>query len=91
MATPTGPIIDLNDLIPANSGWTLLTATGINDDGQIVGYGINPSGMLQGYELTPSSVPEPSTLAIFAVVGSACGYHVTGQQRRRRTGERPER
>lgn len=30
---------DLNDLIPANSGWTLQIATGINDRGEIVGVG----------------------------------------------------
>lgn len=43
---------DLNDLIPANSGWTLLEATGINMRGQIVG-----TGLIQGDEhaflLTP--------------------------------------
>ena len=74
--TPGGAVIDLNDMIPANSGWTLLTATGINDQAQIVGYGINPSGALQAYELTPSTVPEPTTLAIFAVMGCACGYRI---------------
>jgi len=30
---------DLNDLIPAGSGWFLQRATGINDRGQIVGFG----------------------------------------------------
>jgi len=34
-----GKMRDLNDLIPADSGWTLLRANGINDSGQIVGYG----------------------------------------------------
>ncbi len=34
-----GVVIDLNDLIPANSGWALTRATGINDSGQIVGHG----------------------------------------------------
>lgn len=33
-------MIDLNTLIPATSGWTLSTASGINMFGQIVGYGI---------------------------------------------------
>jgi probable HAF family extracellular repeat protein len=30
---------DLNDLIPAGSGWELMAATDVNDVGQIVGYG----------------------------------------------------
>jgi probable HAF family extracellular repeat protein len=34
-----GKMRDLNDLLPANSGWTLSDATGINNRGQIVGYG----------------------------------------------------
>jgi probable HAF family extracellular repeat protein len=47
---------DLNDLIPANSGWTLQSATGINDSGQIVGYGINPFGQTHAFLLTSISV-----------------------------------
>ena len=34
-----GAMTDLNSLLPANSGWVLESATGINDTGQIVGYG----------------------------------------------------
>ena len=34
-----GVLTDLNALIPANSGWVLSTATGINDNQQIVGAG----------------------------------------------------
>jgi probable HAF family extracellular repeat protein len=34
-----GKMHNLNDMIPANSGWVLLGATGINDRGQIVGTG----------------------------------------------------
>jgi hypothetical protein len=30
---------DLNKLIPAGSGWVLITASGINASGQIVGEG----------------------------------------------------
>jgi hypothetical protein len=32
---------DLTSLLPANSGWTLTTAAGINDLGEIVGTGIH--------------------------------------------------
>ena len=45
-------MINLNDLIPADSGWTLESATGINDRGQIIGYGIRDGGE-EGFLLTP--------------------------------------
>ncbi len=35
-----GTMANLNSLVPANSGWTLLSAYSINDSGQIVGTGI---------------------------------------------------
>jgi probable HAF family extracellular repeat protein len=44
---------DLNTLIPANSGWTLQTATGINDAGQITGRGTYMGEMFVSYLLTP--------------------------------------
>ena len=44
---------DLNTLIPANSGVTLVTAASINDQGVIVGTAINARGLEVGYELTP--------------------------------------
>ena len=53
-------LLDLNSLTPANSGWTLLSATGINDQGQIVGYGIGPGGNLHQFLLTPDSGSSPS-------------------------------
>jgi probable HAF family extracellular repeat protein len=48
-----GTILDLNDLIPADSGWTLSRAFALNDSGAIVGAGINPDGTIHGYLLTP--------------------------------------
>lgn len=45
---------DLNTLIPANSGWVLNTATGINFWGQIVGSGTR-NGQSHGFLLTPRS------------------------------------
>jgi probable HAF family extracellular repeat protein len=52
-------IWDLNDLIPAGSGWELVAATDINDLGQIVGYGCKdstlvPSGTCVDGNGTPS-------------------------------------
>ncbi len=47
-----GKMIDLNTLIPPNSGWKLTAAYGINDAGQIVGHGkINSQS--HGFLLTP--------------------------------------
>src|SRR5215471_14629400 len=43
---------DLNDLIPAGSGWELNVANGINDAGQIVGNGAD-SGAQHAFLLTP--------------------------------------
>jgi probable HAF family extracellular repeat protein len=40
-----GVMYDLNDLIPPDSGWTLRTATAINDAGQIVVLGESASGV----------------------------------------------
>ncbi|HEY7035206.1 MAG TPA: hypothetical protein VH482_27960 [Thermomicrobiales bacterium] len=47
-----GTMIDLNTLIPSDSGWALLGAWAINDAGQIVGFGQGPDGE-QVFLLTP--------------------------------------
>ncbi len=47
-----GVMHDLNNLIPAGSGWVLVTALGINDAGQIVGAGSH-NGENHGFLLTP--------------------------------------
>ena len=44
---------DLNDLIPANSGWKLQVATGINDRGEIVGFGDHNGEDAAGFLLVP--------------------------------------
>ncbi|HKC65447.1 MAG TPA: hypothetical protein VKB86_17530 [Pyrinomonadaceae bacterium] len=46
-----GQIYDLNDLIPANSGWILQDTNAINDDGLIVGSGIH-DGQQHAFLLT---------------------------------------
>jgi probable HAF family extracellular repeat protein len=50
----TGKMQDLNNLIPADSGWELTNAAGINDSGQIVGYGLI-NGQTHAFLLTPRS------------------------------------
>ncbi|HEY1380492.1 MAG TPA: PEP-CTERM sorting domain-containing protein, partial [Gemmataceae bacterium] len=63
----------LGDLIPAGSGWDLLTNTsssamGISDGGVIVGTGVF-NGNVHAYAMVP--VPEPGTLA-FGVAAAGC-------------------
>lgn len=57
---PSAMAQDLNGLIPANSGWTLLEAHGINDRGWIVGIGrktvANTGGGLSGDESSTITV-----------------------------------
>ena len=69
-----GAMIDLNALIPGNSGWQLLEAYGINDAGQIVGEGLW-NGQSHAFLLDPmtppaaltvTSVPEPATVWLAA-------------------------
>lgn len=64
-----GVMFDLNSLIPANSGWELLAAYGINASGQITGVGLY-DGQTSAFLLTDppppsgnaSAVPEPHQL-----------------------------
>jgi probable HAF family extracellular repeat protein len=48
-----GTMHDLNNLIPANSGWVLSKAEDINDAGQIVGTGFK-NGQPRAFLLTPT-------------------------------------
>jgi probable HAF family extracellular repeat protein len=59
-----GAMVDLNSLIDPASGWTLTSATAINDSGWIVGNGTNSLGQSHAFLLTP--IPEPSTAALAA-------------------------
>lgn len=67
-----GVMQDLNALIPANSGWFLDGAFGINDVGQVTGFGIF-NGQQQAFLATP--VPLPSAVGLLmtglAVFGAA--------------------
>ncbi len=59
-----GQMSNLNDLIPADSGWSLYEANDINDHGQIVGYGYL-DGEMHAFLLTP--IPEPAGLGLILV------------------------
>lgn len=63
-----GQAIGLNDLLPANSGWTLFTANGISDSGQIVGAG-SFDGVHTSYELTLGS-PGSVQIGVAALTAS---------------------
>jgi probable HAF family extracellular repeat protein len=49
-------MMDLNSLIPSNSGWELMEARSINAAGQIVGWGMH-AGHTNAFLLTPVSAP----------------------------------
>ncbi len=55
--TAANEMLDLNTLIPSNSGWTLQSGFAINDAGQITGVGIDPSGKQNAFVLTPTGPP----------------------------------
>lgn len=65
--TGNGNNIDLNSLIDPGLGWTLAAASGINNNGWIVGSGINPDGYQRGYLLTPIPAPGAFLLASIGV------------------------
>lgn len=77
-----GVAADLNTLIAAGSGWTLRSAEGINNRGQIVGFG-TLNGQTQAFLLTPNPVPAPAG-AVVALGGAA----VLGLFRRRAAARR---
>jgi len=68
-----GAMIDLNTLLPANSGWDLEEAYGINDSGLVVGIG-GKDGTIHGFLLDASgaAAPEPGTWALL-LAGLAVG------------------
>jgi len=62
-----GVPIDLNTLIPADSGWNLLSAEGINEAGDITGYGTF-GGQTRAFLVT---VPEPATAGMLGIAAVA--------------------
>lgn len=65
-----GTMRDLNDLVPAASGWVLEEATGVNDAGQIVGSGTY-QGQRRAYLLEPGASATAAQSALPTVLALA--------------------
>ncbi len=63
LAWVNGAVINLNDLLPANSGWVLSSADDINDSNQIVGAGTY-NGVAATFELTLPTIAVSAATAL---------------------------
>ena len=58
----TDSTVDLQSLVPTDSGCRLQAANDINNRGEIVGYGVK-GGQLAAFKLTPPSPPAPGSVS----------------------------
>jgi len=70
-------ITDLNSLISSGTGWTLVRATGINNDGEITGWGTNDRNETHAFMLTQtcsvSTSAQSSAASLAQGIGDAGG------------------
>jgi probable HAF family extracellular repeat protein len=71
-----GVLTDLNDLLPPGSGWELMGAADINDEGVIVGYG-DYNGETRAYLLAPITLNQPPVFSNEIPADGATGVPVT--------------
>ena len=73
-----GEMVNLNNLIPEGSGWSLVEATDINNSGQIVGIGFR-MGVMRVFRLTPadSSPPVLANCSVTPASRNAAGGNFT--------------
>jgi probable HAF family extracellular repeat protein len=66
-----GGYTDLNNVVPPGLGWTLGSAMGIADSGQILAIGSQDANLTPPHDflLTPLAVPEPASLALWGMAG----------------------
>lgn len=65
-----GQMVDLNDLSGiAGSGWTVVRAMDITDDGRILAWGRNANGVFTTLLLSPVPEPHAGVLALLAAAG----------------------
>jgi probable HAF family extracellular repeat protein len=75
-----GSMMDLNNFLPAGSGWTLQMATAINDAGQIVGTGYlnGNTTVSHGFLLDLNAAPATSGSGVVAASAPALAQVVAG-------------
>jgi probable HAF family extracellular repeat protein len=91
-------LLDLNQLVPANLGLVVVSATDITGEGRIAAWGKDALGQYHVLELDPSAVPvpEPSPLMLAGLLGVLTAVRRTRSRSTRRwnwarTRERPDR
>jgi uncharacterized repeat protein (TIGR01451 family) len=72
-----GQLIDLNSLIGTASGWTIITASAINDSGQIAATAATTNGDVHGVILNP--LAGSNSLALLQITSTHLGSFSQGQ------------
>jgi len=70
-----GALIDLNSLLPANSGWVLNSATAINNNGEVAGMATFSGFATFGYTLSIGDASGPAVSASAALQAFAAAPH----------------